>query len=731
LTLENALDYKLNINSMKFYKFSIPFLLFWFAPAMFLLAQDKQLTLEDANYSNRALFPKRMSQLMWMGETDDLCFVDGDSLIRSSALTDNRRPAVTLDELNGAFHDQGIDSIRRFPRVEFVSDVVIRVSHKNTLFSYDIITKNLEKLNTYPKEGKNIDVSDHSHAIAYTIDNNLFVAINGKQMQVTNDEDRAIVNGQAVHRVEFGIRKGTFWSPRGNRLAFYRKDESMVTNYPLVDITARIAEVDNTKYPMAGMPSHHVTLGIYDPALDNTVFMDTGEPAEQYLTAVTWDPSGDYIYIALLNRDQDHMKLNKYDARSGELVMTLFEESSEKYVEPEHPLYFLDAEPGYFIWFSERDGWQHMYLYTSEGELVKQLTQGEWVVTDYRGADKKGKTLYFNATKDSPIESNVYSLNINSGKIQRITPDHGTHSVMVSHSGKYFIDTYSSTEVAREYKVLDSKGKTLRILQGNKDPLADYKLGEMSIFTIKADDGSDLYCRMIKPSNFEEGRKYPVYFYVYGGPHSQLISDSWLGDAGIFQNYMAQQGYVVFTMDNRGTNNRGLAFEQATFRNLGEVEVADQMKGVEYLKSLDFVDPDRIGVNGWSYGGFMSISLMLRNPGVFRAACAGGPVIDWKYYEVMYGERYMDTPETNPEGYKNSSLLNYVHQLEGDLLVIHGTKDPTVVWQHSLAFVQKCVEEGKQLNYFVYPGHGHGVGGKDRLHLRTMIRDFFDEHLKP
>ena len=716
---------------MNFPKYSIPFLLLWVATSPPLIAQDKQLTFEDANNRNRALFPDRMSQLMWMGNTDDLCFVDGDSLIRSSAVTDNRRPAVTLDELNGALHDQGIDSIRRFPRLEFVDDVVIRFSHRNRLFSYNIITKNLEQLNTYPDDGKNIDVGDFSHAIAYTLENNLFVAINGKQLQVTNDENQDIVNGQAVHRHEFGIYKGTFWSPMGDQLAFYRKDESMVTDYPLVDVTTRIAEVDNTKYPMAGMPSHHVTLGVYDLASGNTVFMNTGEPADQYLTAVTWDPSGNFLYIALLNRDQNHLRLNKYDARSGELVRTLFEEQSEKYVEPENPLYFLDAEPGYFIWFSERDGWQHLYLYTTDGELVKQLTKGEWVVTDYLGTDKKGKTIYFSATKDSPLERSAYSVNVNSGKVQRITPDHGTHSVMVSHSGKYFIDGYNSTEVSREYKVLDSKGKTIRMLQENVNPLADYKLGEMSIFTIKADDGSDLYCRMIKPADFDPGMKYPVYFYVYGGPHSQLVSDSWLGGAGLFQNYMAQRGYVVFTMDNRGTNYRGLAFEQATFRNLGEVEVADQMKGVEYLRSLDFVDPDRIGVDGWSYGGFMSISLMLRQPGVFKAACAGGPVIDWKYYEVMYGERYMDTPETNPEGYRNSSLLNYVDQLEGELLIIHGTKDPTVVWQNSLAFIERCVEEGKQLEYFVYPGHGHGVRGKDMLHLRTMIRDFFDEHLMP
>lgn len=695
-----------------------------------LSAQEKQLTLEDAVYMNREIFPKRMNQLMWMGSSDELSFVENNELLKSSATTDNRRAVVTLDDLNAGLADLGLDSIKRFPRISYLDDGSIRFSHKNTLLAYGIITKNLEKLNSYSGDARNIQINDKSHNVAYTVDNNLFVAINGKQIQVTYDENKGIVNGQAVHRVEFGINKGIFLSPLGDQVAFYRMDETMVSNYPLVDISTRIAEVDNTRYPMAGMPSHHVTLGIFNLISETTLFVNTGEPAEQYLTSVTWDPSGDFIYIALLNRDQNHMKLNKYDTQTGELVKTLFEEQSEIYVEPKHPLYFLESNSGYFVWFSERDGWQHLYLYDTDGQLEKQLTSGEWGVTALLGEDKKGKTLYFNATKDSPLESNGYSLDLNSGKIQRITPDHGKHNVLVSNSGKYFIDSYSSTDVAREYKVIDNKGKTVRVILENTDPLADYKLGEMQIFTLKAEDGSDLYCRMIKPSDFEEGKKYPVYFYVYGGPHSQLVNDSWLGAAGIFQNYMAQQGYVVFTMDNRGTSNRGMAFEQATFRNLGELEIADQMKGVEYLKSLDFVDAERIGVDGWSYGGFMSISLKLRQPGVFKAACAGGPVIDWKYYEVMYGERYMDTPETNPEGYENASLLNYVDQLEGALLVIHGTEDPTVVWQNSLAFVQKCIESGKQLDYFVYPGHGHGVGGKDRLHLNTMIKNFFDEHLK-
>ncbi len=504
----------------------------------------------------------------------------------------------------------------------------------------------------------------------------------------------------------------------------------MVGDYPLVNIDTREAQVENIKYPMAGMTSEEVTLGVFDMKTYTTVFMKTGEPKDHYLTCVTWDPTEKFIYIAELNRDQNDLKLNKYNALTGDFVATLFEEKNDDYVEPLHPLYFLKNKPDEFIWFSQRDGYQHLYLYNTKGVLLKQITSGYWVVTDYLGTDDKERFVFFTATKDGPIQNNIYSVDLKTGNYQRISPDHGTHYGMVSHSGDYVIDIYSSTEIVREYDMLDAKGNIVQVLQENSDPLKDYDLGKTSVFTIKAEDGTDLYCSMITPADFDSTKKYPVFLYVYGGPHSQLVTDSWLGGAGLFLNYIAEQGYVVFTLDNHGTSNRGLAFEQAIFRNLGTLEVADQMKGVEYLKYLPFVDPARIGVNGWSYGGFMTLSLMLKNPGVFKAACAGGPVIDWKYYEVMYGERYMDTPESNPEGYKNASLLNYVDQLTGKVLIINGTMDKTVVWQNSLTFIKKCVDEGKQLDYFVYPDHEHNVRGKDRVHLYQKIADFFDENLK-
>ena len=692
-------------------------------------AQDKLLTIEDAVWMNPKLFPKSLRNLQWMGRSDYFSYIKGDSLLTGKANSDKRETLVSLNEINDALNKINEDSIRRFPSITWTGDEIFMFTHKHRVFIYDVSLKQLREMNNFPEGAENIDIDKNTFAVAYTIENNLYVALEGSQVQITNDENKEIINGKTVHRVEFGINKGIFWSPKGNYLAFYRKDETMVTDYPIVDITKRIAEVKPEKYPMAGMASHEVKLGVYSISSGRTIYLNTVEPADQYLTCVTWGPAGKFIYVVLLNRDQNHMKLNRYDARTGNLIKTLFEEKSEKYVEPENPLYFLKSKPELFIWQSERDGYNHLYLYDIDGEMIKQLTSGEWGIRKLLGTDTHDKYVFFMATKESPLNKDVYVLDIRNGEITKISPVNGAHRAIMNMKGKYLIDIYSDTTTTRKYLVIDKKGKLIQTLLKDHNPLEEYKLGDMSIFTIKADDGTDLYCRLIKPVDFNPEKKYPVIVYVYGGPHAQLITNSWLGGAGLFLNYLATKGYVVFTLDNRGSANRGLVFEQAVFRNLGTLEVKDQMKGAEYLKSLDYVDPGRIGVDGWSYGGFMTILLMLREPETFKVGVAGGPVTDWKYYEVMYGERYMDTPEQNPEGYKNSSLLNCADQLKGDLLIIHGTADPVVVWQNSLDLIRKFIEEGIQVDYFVYPGHGHGVGGKDKLHLNQKIINYFDEQL--
>lgn len=693
-----------------------------------LIAQDNLLTIEDVSYMNRELFPARMAQLQWIGNTDNYAYAKDNALYKVTAKKGTETLLIDLDMLNTGLHNNGFDSIKRLPSLNFFDDNSCHFSVKGSYFSYDFSKHQLKKINEIPEDAENVVFHEKSSNVAYTIKNNLFCAVNGKSFQVTGDENPGIVNGQTVHRNEFGISGGIFWSPDGSKLAYYRKDETMVTDYPLVDVKKRVAEVENTKYPMAGMTSEEVTLGVYDLKKEVTIFMKTEGPKDQYLTAVTWGPTGENIYIGVLNRDQNDLSLNQYDVTTGDLQKTLFKETHPKYVEPENPLYFNPNKTDEFIWVSEKDGYNHLYLYNTSGEQLKQLTQGKWVVTDFDGFFGE-ELIYFTGTKESPLEQNIFALNLKDGAITRISPDHGTHSAIVSKKGKFIIDIFSSTDVSREYKLISNKGKEIRIIQEDSQPLKDYKLGEMEIFTLKATDGTDLYCRLIKPIDFDPDKKYPTLVYVYGGPHAQLVTDSWLGGAGLFLNYMAEQGFVVFTIDNRGSANRGRDFEQAVFRNLGELEMSDQMVGVEYLKSLPFVDADRLGVDGWSYGGFMTTSLMVREPGVFKVGVAGGPVIDWQYYEVMYGERYMDTPETNPDGYKNANLLNYVDNLEGKLLLIHGTSDPTVVWQHSLLFVQEAISKGKLMDYFVYPGHGHGVRGTDRVHLNKMIATYFIENL--
>jgi dipeptidyl-peptidase-4 len=696
---------------------------------LFIAAQTKLMTIEEATGMNRKLFPVSLSQLQWTKSPESFAWVARNSLVLGSVKTDTRDTVLRLDTLNNRLKAVGAEPLQSFPTIAFTTPGDFFFTSKGAVIRYDLSTHRAAILNSFDKNGENADLEQTGWKVAFTRNNNLFVSIKGTEIAVTKDENPGIVNGKTVHRNEFGIEKGTFWSPNGNLLAFYRMDESMVTEYPLVDISKRIAEPAPTRYPMAGMTSHHVTIGIFDPSTSATYWIKTEGPADQYLTNITWSPDEKYIFVAVLNRDQNHLWLNQYEVTTGNFIKTLFEETSEKYVEPLAGMYFVPGKSGRFVWQSPSDGFNHLYLYNSDGTLSGQLTKGNWVVKDFTGFDAEGTTAFFSCNDPDPLDNQFYACDLKTGKLTRITREAGTHRVLVSPDGKYFLDAFNNLATPNQVDLLDRKGTAVRALLEPSNPLKDYRLGETTIFTVKSDDQTDLYCRMIKPVGFDPARKYPVIIYVYGGPHSQLITNSWLGGAGLWLNYLAEQGFVVFTLDNRGTSNRGAAFEQAIFRNLGSVEVADQMKGVAYLKSMPWVDTTRIGLNGWSYGGFLTLAMHLRNPGTFKVAVAGGPVIDWKYYEVMYGERYMDTPETNPDGYNTACILNYVKNLKGKVLIINGDTDGTVVPQNELSFLKKCVDEGIQVDYFVYPGHEHNVRGKDRVHLNRKITDYFLEHL--
>ena len=491
---------------------------------------------------------------------------------------------------------------------------------------------------------------------------------------------------------------------------------------------------------MAGGKSHELTVGIFDMKTSKTIFLKTGEPKEQYLTNVAWSPDEKHVYIAVLNRAQNHLWFNCYNAATGDFEKTLFEETDEKYVHPMHTMQFVPKHDDLFIWQGERDGFNNIYLYNTKGELVRQLTNHvapnvrmaySIEVSDVLGFDESGETLFYTGINSKNVLGReIRYCMLNGETDDAISSGEGTHSALLSPNGKYLLDTYSSVTVPKTIDVITSSGKKLQSLLVAKNPLADYKLGKMRLFIVTAADGSTpLWCRMILPVDFDSTKKYPAIVYLYNGPNVQLITNSWNAGGDLWYQYMAEHGYIIFTIDGRGSANRGKLFEQATFRNLGTEEMNDQLKGVDYLKSKTYVDASRLGVFGWSYGGFMTTSLMTRHAGIFKTAVAGGPVIDWSYYEVMYTERYMDTPKENPDGYKNSSLLNYAGNLKGKLLLIHGTSDPVVVWQHSLMFLKKCVEKNTLPDYLVYPGHEHNVLGKDRVHLFEKITEYFSANL--
>lgn len=710
--------------------------------------EKKSYTLEDVipggnNYFN--LVPKNIPGLQWWG---DVCVrTDVENIVTINVRNGKETVLVTLDEVNEALLNgekpfqptQELKQLRTLmgASLPWGDQKVITFRQGNYMIWYDFGQKKISNLFRLNEKAANLDFCKENGYVAYTVGSNLCIAYEGeKDLQINPDEKKAdpmdIVYGQAVHRNEFGIYKGTFWSPKGNCLAFYRMDQSMVTAYPQVNTTTRIATLEPDKYPMAGMTSHKVTVGVYHIQSGKTVYLQAGDPTDRYFTNISWSPDEKSIYVIELNRDQNHSQLVRYNAETGAKEAMLFEETHPKYVEPQHPIVFLPWDSNQFIYWSQRDGFHHLYLYNKEGQLIKQLTQGDWLVQDILGFNTARKEMIIASTEISPLQTNIFSLNVKTGKRTLLGQQDGTHSARLSASGTYLIDNFTSFNVPREISILPTNGKAGVNLLTATDPMKEqYNLPEITLGTIKAADGkTDLYYRLIKPVNFDPNKKYPAIIYVYGGPHAQLIHNNRFYDARGWDLYMAQKGYVMLTVDSRGSDNRGLEFENCTFRQLGVEEMKDQVEGAKFLQSLPYVNADKIGVHGWSFGGFMTTNLMLTYPEIFKVGVAGGPVIDWQYYEVMYGERYMDTPQTNPEGYKNSNLKLKAGNLKGRLEVIIGGADPTCVPQHSYTFLRACIDAGTHPDFFVYPEDGHNMMGRDRVHLHEHITRYFEDHLK-
>ena len=691
-----------------------------------LNAQEKILTMEEAVVGYH-LYP-RAKYIQWQGDKNQFTYLDREGLTGESADKGEKTVLLTVPELNKII---GAD-LKGFPNFSWLDGNTLVVARQGKIYHIDVEKKQLKQTFSFPKGAANQTYSKAGNMYAYTVDNNLYyMDERGNSYAVTSDENKNIVNGQVVSRNEFGITGGIFWSPDGKKLGFYRKDESEVTNFPLLDINSRTGDLKEIKYPMAGMKSELVTMGVYDIASGTTVFLDVNDfGREQYLTGVTWAPESDIVYIQVLNRGQDHMRLNKYDASTGKQIATLFEEKSDTYVEPQNGLVFMKNNPKQFLYeTNNRDGYFNLYLYDVNGKLIKRLTDVDADVA-YAGMDRAGKYVYYLSSEVSPVEKQLFRVDVKSGKKTRLTPEEGWHTITMSGDCSYFIDSYSSVKTPRNVDLATNSGKVVRRVQEVENPNKDYNWGEVTLGSIKADDGSDLYYRLIKPMNFDPNKKYPVIHYVYGGPHAQMVTNIWNANIRMREMYMAQHGYVVFIIDNHGTPNRGKAFEEVIHRQCGQVEMKDQVKGIEWLKSFPWVDAERIGVHGWSYGGFMTISLITNYPDIYKVGVAGGPVIDWKWYEAMYGERYMDSPQENPEGYAKVSLIAKAKDLKGKLLICQGAVDPVVVWQHSLSFIRECIKNNVQVDYFPYPCAEHNVMGRDRIHLMQKVTDYFEDYLK-
>ena len=744
----------------------------------FTSAQEKKaFTLDDVipggnNYYN--LIPKNLPGLQWWG---NICVrTNIDDIKEINNRTGKETVLVTLEDVNKALQKgektyklslpiKKLHSLQRASLPWGDKSVIMfagKVGNDNEsttyMFFYDFRQKELINMFRIKEENAtNFDFCKENGYLAYTAGDHLYIIREGEIATAVNPEETKeetsnnIIYGQAVHRNEFGITKGTFWSPNGSFLAFYRMDQSMVTDYPQVNTTTRIATLVPDKYPMAGTVSHKVTIGIYNIETGKIIYLQAGDPTDRYFTNISWSPDEKNIYVIELNRDQNHAQLVQYNAETGEKQAILYEEKHSKYVEPQRPIVFLPWDNTKFIYWSQRDGYHHLYLMNTQKpqqgkwETGKDtddtyceylqttpLTQGDWLVQQILGFNTAKKEIIISSTEISPLQTNIFSLNIKNKKRSLIGNENGMHSALLSKDGTYLIDYFTSNEVPREINILPTNGNKGVNLLTATDPMKEqYNLPEISIGTLKAADGkTDLYYRLIKPVNFDPNKKYPAIIYVYGGPHAQMIHNTRFYDARGWDLYMAQQGYVMLTVDGRGSDNRGLLFENCTFRELGTEEMKDQVEGAKFLQSLPYVDDQKIGVHGWSFGGFMTTNLMLTYPDIFKVGVAGGPVIDWQFYEIMYGERYMDMPQTNPEGYKNSNLRNKAGNLKGRLEIIIGGMDPTCVPQHTITFLRACIDAGTHPDLFIYPEDGHNMVGHDRVHLHEHITRYFIDHLK-
>lgn len=705
------------------------------APAL-LLAQSKEISLQDI-YASRKFITKGVYGLHPMNDGDYYCVLEKDSLNVYSYLTGERsRTLVTEAELVPEgdsvaipLGDHSFSADEKQLLIATATEYIYRYSSESEYYIYNLESNTLTRLSTDGKQ-RLAEFSPDGTKVAYVRGNNLFVkdlAANMEFMITHDGEQNRIINGTTdwVYEEEFAITKGFYWSPDSKRIAFYRFDESNVKEFSMEEWGNLYPTVTTFKYPKAGQDNSLVTVHVYDLATQQTVSVDLGPETDQYIPRILWTRNPETLAFIRLNRLQNFMELVLADAGTGKSTM-IYNESNKYYIEESHFDHFIFLNNNSYLFTSEKDGFYHIYYNAADGRKPLMLTPGEWDVTDIYGVDEAKGIVYFSAAKSSPLNRELMSVDLK-GNMKQISDDPGTYSPEFNSNYTYYICNYSNVNTPPVITVNKANGKKIRDLEDNaglRAVMADYGFGKTEFFTFTTSEGIELNGWKLLPPDFDPQKKYPVLFDIYGGPGSQTVANRW-GTVNSWHQMLAQKGYIVTSVDNRGTGFRGEEFKKMTYLQLGKYETIDQIEAAKYWASQPSVDPARIGVWGWSYGGFMAALCITKGADVFSTAIAVAPVTNWRYYDNIYTERFMRTPKENAKGYDDNSPIFHVDKLKGNFLLIHGTGDDNVHVQNSMDLISALVKENKQFDLMLYPNKNHGIyGGNTRMHLFTLITDY-------
>ena len=700
---------------------------------------QKQLTVEGI-YENQALMPESISGTHWIDQGKKLTFYraereNGRRTIWQYDLR-TRKQTVLLDsgqqpELQAPRRE------KRFTLPNYIwspDEKAILLPADNDLYLFTVKDSSMRRLTHDEAEERDPQFSPDGAKLAYLKNRNLVVLdiASGSETQLTTEGAEHVFIGQFdwVYEEEFGIRTGFFWSPDGQSIAFWKLDETRVPEFPIVDFIPTHNTITTMRYPKAGDANSVVQIGVVDVSTGKTTWMDLGADDDMYIPRIRWTHTANTLAIIRLNRDQNHLELMLADARSGQTRVLFGERQDNGWIAIADDFRFLKNRKQ-LLWTSRRDGWRHAYLVDLQSGRFRQITRGDWDITRLAGVDEKRQRLYYLSTEVSPLERQLFEIKFDGTGKRRISRAPGTHAVELAPDFRHFMDTHSDIDHAPAVTVRRMDGSRLDfILQNDLPALQEYNLAKVEFLQVPAADGTPLHAFMIKPPDFDPGKKYPVLVYNYSGPGSQIVRHAWGGSRFLWHQLLAQNGIIVFGMDNRGTGSRGNDFMMATYKNLGDLESQDQIAGARWLAAQRYVDGKRIGIWGWSYGGYTAGLTFLKAKGLFKVGIAVAPVTDWRNYDTIYTERFMLTPAKNPEGYLKSSWLAYVDQLQGKLLLVHGSADDNVHLANTMQLAYAFQNARKPFDLMIYPRKLHGIGGTDtRVHLFNYLTQYILENL--